>query len=53
MATASGTSTKNSIPLTNLQPGISYVVQVQAQGSDQSGNTSDWSVGYIFVVPNL
>jgi hypothetical protein len=50
---ASGQSSNSSIVLNNLQPGTSYVVQVQAVGADQSGNTSDWSIGYIFVVPNL
>ena len=53
MSNAAGVATTNSIPLTNLQPGVSYVVQVQAQGVSQAGDTSNWSVGYIFVVPNL
>ncbi len=50
---AYGTSATSSIPLTNLQPGISYVVQIQAVGQDHPGDTSDWSIGYTFVVPNL
>lgn len=42
----------SSVTLQNLKPGVSYVVQVQAVGSDNNA-VSDWSVGYIFVVPNL
>ena len=42
----------SSINLNNLKAGTSYVVQVQAGGGDNN-TVSDWSVGYIFVVPNL
>jgi hypothetical protein len=42
----------SAVTLQNLKPGVSYVVQVQAVGADNNA-VSDWSVGYIFVVPNL
>lgn len=41
-----------SVTLNNLKAGASYVVQVQAVGGDNN-TVSEWSVGYIFVVPNL
>jgi predicted RNA-binding protein with TRAM domain len=50
---AYGTSAVSSIPLINLQAGTSYVVQIQAVGNDHPGDVSNWSVGYVFVVPNL
>jgi hypothetical protein len=50
---ATGQASSNVLELKNLQPGTSYVVQVQAIGSDGNSQTSEWSVGYIFVVPNL
>jgi hypothetical protein len=42
----------SSVTLSNLKAGTSYVVQVQAVGGDNNA-VSDWSVGYVFVVPNL
>jgi hypothetical protein len=53
VTSASGQSISNSIKISNLQPGTSYVIQIQAVGSDNVSDVSDWSIGYIFVVPNL
>ena len=41
-----------SIDLTNLKPGTSYSVQIQAVGSNGT-DLSDWSTVYTFVTPGL
>ena len=43
---------QSTITIPNLRPGVSYVVQIQAVGTNNN-ITSDWSNGYIFVVPNF
>lgn len=43
---------QSTITVPNLKPGTSYVIQIQAVGADNN-ITSDWSTGYIFVVPNF
>ena len=45
---ADGTS---SIDIPNLKPGVSYIIQIQAEGSKNT-DVSDWSVAYVFVVPS-